>query len=108
MSTISIIRGDSKSLLVRVRRADGTAESLEDYSFRLTMKRRATDSMVFHEIDGRVVEGGISFNFLPSFTETLEQIPYPYDIEMYNADRTIVHTLVMGIITVTADIGGPA
>lgn len=108
MSTISIIRGDSKSLLVRVLKANGTAVDLSDYTFRFTMKRRTQDEAVVHQAIGSLVDGGVQFDLAPSFTQTLSPVSYPYDIEMANADRTIVHTLVLGVVAVTADIGGPA
>jgi hypothetical protein len=107
MSTISVIRGDSRTLLVRVRKSDGSAPDLAGYAFRLTIKRRDTDVEVFADIRGHVVEGGVVFTLAPSLTETMDPTQYAYDIEMANGDRSVVHTLVLGFISVTRDVGGP-
>jgi len=105
---ISYYQGDTLEFTIRPKTADGSAFSLTDYSSKFFIAdKRGSDYTVRHECVAEISNGAVLCTVLPGVGRLLTSgTTYYYDVEINKSSGAIIHTLLTGTITVTADITG--
>lgn len=108
-TSLSMIRGDSKTFNVHLRDGAGVDIDITDWTIFFTVKRaeKDTDTTAVIKKDVTVhtdaTHGQTSIMLTPSDTSSLPPVRYVYDIQS-KSDTNIVITLAKGVFTIEADI----
>lgn len=107
---ISYYQGDTFEFTIRPKAADGSAFALDGYSSKFFIAdKRGTGYTVRHEATALILNGAVVCTITPGIGRQLNAgTTYYYDVEINKSGGTVVHTLLTGTITVTADITGAA
>lgn len=101
-------QGDRYEFVIRPKQSNGDVYDLTDMNAAMTIatSRGSASAQFSTEIEGTINTslGTVTFVILPSYGINMVSPSYVYDIEIYNAGRTEVYTLVTGTISVTRDI----
>lgn len=107
---ISYYQGDTLEFTIRPKAADGSAFSLDGYSSKFFIANvRGASRTVSHECTATISNGAVICTIPPGVGRLLSAgTTYYYDVEISKSAGSIVHTLLTGIISVTADVTGAA
>lgn len=105
---ISYYQGDTLEFTIRPKAADGSAFSLDGYSVRFWIAdKRGTPTNPPKECLASISNGAVECTIQPATgKELIAGTTYYYDVEISKSAGTIVHTLLTGTVTVTADVTG--
>jgi hypothetical protein len=105
---ISYYQGDTLEFTIRPKTADGSAFSLTDYSSKFFIAdKRGPDYSVRHECQTEISSGAVLCTIPPGIGRLLSAgTTYYYDVEISKSSGAVIHTLLTGTVTVTADITG--
>lgn len=105
---ISYYQGDTLEFTIRPKTADGAAFSLDGYSSKFFIAdKRGSTYTVNHECTAVISEGAVLCTISPGVGRLLTSgTTYYYDVEISKSSGSIVHTLLTGTVSVTADITG--
>lgn len=105
---ISYYQGDTLEFTIRPKATDGSAFSLDGYSSKFFIAdKRGSSHTVQHEGIASISNGAVLCTISPGVGRLLNSgITYYYDVQISKSNDSIVHTLLTGTITVTADITG--
>lgn len=105
---ISYYQGDTLEFTIRPKTADGAAFSLDGYSSKFFIAdKRGSAYTVNHECTAVISEGAVLCTISPGVGRLLTSgTTYYYDVEISKSSGSIVHTLLTGTVSVTADITG--
>lgn len=107
---ISYYQGDTLEFTIRPKAADGSAFALDGYSskFFIADKRGASRTQSF-ECTASISNGAVNCTISPGVGRSLTAgTTYYYDVEISKSGGTIIHTLLTGTVSVTADVTGAA
>jgi hypothetical protein len=107
---ISYYQGDTLEFTIRPKTADGSAFSLDGYSSKFFIAdKRGPSYTVQHECTAVISNGAVLCTIPPGVGRLLNAgTVYFYDVQINKASNTVIHTLLTGTITVTADVTGAA
>ncbi len=107
---ISYYQGDTLEFTIRPKAADGSAFSLDGYSSKFFIAdKRGASFTVQHECTATISNGAVLCTIPPGVGRLLTAgTTYFYDVQIAKSANTIIHTLLTGTISVTADITGAA
>lgn len=104
---ISYYHGDTFEFTITPKASDGSYFSLTGYSSKFFIATKRGSDSIQYEGTSSISNGVVSCTILPAKGRELTPgITYFYDVEISNSSSSIVHTLLTGTITVTADITG--
>jgi hypothetical protein len=105
---ISYYQGDTLEFTIRPKTADGSAFSLDGYSVKFFIAdKRGASYTVRHECVSSIANGAVTCTITPGVGRLLASgTTYYYDVEISKSAGAIVHTLLTGTISVTADVTG--
>lgn len=105
---ISYYQGDTLEFYIRPKTADGSAFSLDGFSSKFFIAdKRGPAYTVRHEGTATILNGAVTCTIPPGVGRLLSSgTSYYYDVEINKSSGLIVHTLLTGTISVTADITG--
>jgi hypothetical protein len=107
---ISYYQGDTLEFTIRPKASDGSAFSLDGYSSKFFIAdRRGPSFTVQHECTAVISNGAVLCTISPGVGRLLTTgTTYFYDVQVSKSANSIIHTLLTGTISVTADITGAA
>jgi hypothetical protein len=106
---ISYYHGDTFEFTVTPKASDGSAFSLSGYSSKFFIANKRGSGAIQYECTSSIANGVITCTILPSRGRDLTPgTTYFYDVQIAKSNDSVVHTLLTGTVTVTADITGAA
>ena len=105
---ISYYQGDTLEFTIRPKAADGSAFALDGYSVRFWIAdKRGTPTNPPKECNASISNGAVLCTIPPGKgKELVAGTTYYYDVEISKSNGSIVHTLLTGTVSVTADVTG--
>jgi len=107
---ISYYQGDTLEFTIRPKTADGSAFVLDGYSSKFFIAdKRGASYTVRHECTASISNGAVNCTITPGVGRLLTSgTTYYYDVEISKSAGAVVHTLLTGTVSVTADVTGAA
>lgn len=105
-TNISMIRGDSESILVSMADSGGEERDfvLGDTIYFTVKENISTDKKVVQKIITEFTEGKALIELLPSDTDELRVKEYVYDIQLTRADGSVTTIIVPSKFSVLGDV----
>jgi len=104
---ISYYHGDTFEFTVTPKASDGSAFSLAGYSSKFFIATKRGTGATQYEATSSISNGVITCTILPARGRSLTPgVTYFYDVQIAKSSDSVVHTLLTGTISVTADVTG--
>lgn len=105
-SDISMVRGDSETIVVSVNNEDGSLRPLKDGdTIYFTVKKDAyTDEKALQKVITNFVDGTALIEIKPRDTRDLRYRPYVYDIQLTEADGTVTTIIPKSTFRVSEEV----
>jgi hypothetical protein len=101
-------RGDSFDFIINPKNPNGTSFDLDGFTSLFTIASSVTpQNVVVAELGDSLVNSQtatVACSITPEIGVSLSAGPYIYDVEVFNSETSVTHTLLRGTITVTQDV----
>jgi hypothetical protein len=104
---ISYYQGDSYEFTIRPKTSDGSAYDLTDFSAKFYVANKRGSGATQYQCNVSISNGAIVCVIPPGVGRLLTAgTTYYYDVQIDKSAGEVIHTLLTGTISVTADVTG--